>query len=170
MNILDSCTYYEVDLLKLSDSFRHSVDNVYSIDADTVKLPISLSDINKLNIPEEAINYDSVEFDEYELESLLIDYIGKHPAYLVFASGCKWNGVSGYKICDDIKNTVIRNYDISLILINQFKNGIECMEYSHDVPTGSPTYILGISNEDREKIEDMEFNDIENYVNTRIKL
>ena len=163
-NILEECSYCDIDLLKINDSIRQELEKNYDIDADCTVLRLCESDILKYNIPEEAIDFDSFEFDEYELESILIDNIGKFPYYLVFANGCTWNGDSGYTFCNDIIKTVYRPYDISLSIIENIKNGILCMESSHDVPTGSKTYIIGLSEEEYEKLEDSDFNDIKDFV------
>lgn len=165
MNILGSCTYYDVNVLRLSQDLYDKLNKEYAyIDADCSKLTMSENDISEFHIPCEAIDYDSFEFDEDELEFLLTELLGKHPYYIVLASGCRWNGSSGYKICENILEVCYRNYDITLILQEKHKDAIKCIESSHDVPTGSPTYIVGISQEEYEKIEDYDFNDIEKFV------
>lgn len=163
LNILDSVTYYSVNLEKVDSEIKKKMDEEYgSLDGETF-LSISMHDIDKFNIDYDAVNWDSSEFMDDELEWLLESYLNNHPYYLVFASGCRWNGASGYKICSDIKDTVYRGYDVTLILEEQGKNCIKCRESSHDVPMGSTTIIIGLSNEEYEKLEDAEFDEIEQF-------
>lgn len=168
MNILGSCTYFTVNLLKLSSKLKEAISRNYDIEDNTSTLIMSEESINEFNVPSEAIDYSTGEFDEEELRDLLVDMIGNHSDYLVLASGCRWNGSSGYMFCDDIVDTVKRNYSISLRLVEEFKNGIECMESSHDVPTGSSTYIIGITSEERDHLEDVDFDEIEQFVHRRM--
>lgn len=164
LNILESCTEYSIDLTKVTNE---SLSQLYNDLGDDIKYKNSIrltgDDIEKYNIDSNAIDYDSVEFLDSILEDTLETLIGKHPHYLVFASGCRWNGNSGYKFCDNITDTVYRDYDITLLLEEQQKNCIKCRESSHDVPTGSTTIIIGISQEIYEQLEDADFNDIEKF-------
>lgn len=168
MNILNSCTSYSVDLLVAGEDIRKNIEESWgSLDADCQEVVMNLNDIEKYDIPAEAIDFDSVEFDEDELKDILEDLIGKHPHYLVFGRGMRWNGVSGYRFCDDIVSTCHRDYDISLVLKEKGKNAIMCLESSHDVPLGHYTYIIGLSEEDYAKLDCVDFDEISQFVNTR---
>ena len=164
MNILASCTFYDINLLKLNKDLYDKLANEYNIDADCSVLQISETDIEFHNIPSEAIDYDSCEFDDYSLEDIMENYVGKYPHYLVFASGCRWNGTSGYKIVDNILATVYRNYEISLEFINKGKRKAEFIEGSHDVPTGSTTYIVGLTEDEYNQLVDAEFEEVESFL------
>ena len=128
----------------------------FNLDVDHTTLNMSLVDIERYKIPEKAINYDSFDFDECMLESLLEEIIGKYPHYLVIALGCKWNGASGYKFCDDILKTCERSYEISLTFEEEGKDAVKCRESSHDVPMGGTTYIVGLTEEEFELLEEKE--------------
>jgi len=156
--ILDACTLYDVNLLKVSKEIRNEVSTEFDLDADHLLLNMSLVDINNYKIPEEAIDYDSGDFDECMLESLLDEIVGKYPHYLVIALGCKWNGASGHKFCNNVIETVARDYDISLSVEKEGNGAIKCLESSHDVPTGSTTYIVGL---EEDEYEDLDVDDIE---------
>ena len=156
--ILDACTLYGVNLLKVSEEIRNEVSTEFSLDADQIVLYMSLVDIDNYKIPEEAIDWESGEFDECMLESLLDEIVGKYPHYLVIALGCKWKGASGYKFCNDIIETVDRYYDISLSVEKEGNGAIKCLESSHDVPTRSTTYIVGL---EENEYEDLDVDDIE---------
>ena len=153
MNILDSCTFYEVDQTKLnSEQLRNFVGD----SLDEGSLIISLEEIKNADIPEEAIDWESGGFDREELNYILTDKIGRLPHYLVIACGCRWNGASGYMFTDEITKTCERSYDISLDLVEEGRNAIKCRESSHDVPMGGTTYIIGLTEEEFELLEDKE--------------
>ena len=153
MNILDSCTFYEVDQTKLnSEQLRNFVGD----SLDEGSLILSLEQIKNADIPEEAIDWESGGFDREELNYILTDKIGRLPHYLVIACSCRWNGASGYMFTDEITKTCERSYDISLDLVEEGKNAIKCRESSHDVPMGGTTYIIGLTEEEFELLEEKE--------------
>lgn len=164
MNILAACTFYDVELLKLDKQLYDKLAKEYDIDADCPLLRISETDIEFHDIPVDAVDWDSCEFDEYGLEDIMEGYVGKYPHYLVFASGCRWNGSSGYKLCDNILQTVYRDYDISLEFVDKGKRKAAFIESSHDVPTGSTTYIVGLTNREYNKLVDAEFEEVESFI------
>ena len=153
MNILDSCTFYEVDQTKLnSEQLRNFVGD----SLDEGSLILSLEQIKNADIPEEAIDWESGGFDREELNYILTDKIGRLPHYLVIACGCRWNGASGYMFTDEIAKTCERSYDVSLDLVEEGRNAIKCRESSHDVPMGGTTYIIGLTEEEFELLEEKE--------------
>ena len=165
MNIFEKCTYYNVNLLKLSKEKRDELEKIRSIDSDCSSLMLSEAEINKVNIPEEAIDYSNTEFDEDELRFILEDKVGKHPAYLVYGEHIKWNGASGYSIVDDICDTVKRDYDCSIsIIVTPNARTLIGMESSHDAPTGAKITIIGLTNEEAEQLEYADFSEIEKFV------
>lgn len=167
-NILYACTTYTVNLLKINEEIREEIEQSWGkLDADCTEITMTLNDIDDFEIPSDVVDYDSFDFDEEELQYILEDLIGNHPHYLVFASNCTWNGVSGYKFCTNIIDTCARNYDISLTLKEKGTNAILCTEYSHDVPTGSPTYIIGLSNKEYNKLENADFSEVENFAKSK---
>ena len=153
MNILDSCTFYEVDQTKLnSEQLRNFVGD----SLDEGSLILSLEQIKNADIPEEAIDWESGGFDREELNYILTDKIGRLPHYLVIACSCRWNGASGYMFTDEIAKTCERSYDVSLDLVEEGRNAIKCRESSHDVPMGGTTYIIGLTEEEFELLEEKE--------------
>ena len=153
MNILESCTFYEVDQTKLnSEQLRNFVGD----SLDEGSLILSLEEIKNADILEEVIDWESGEFDECMLESLLDEIVGRYPHYLVIALGGKWNRASGYMFTNEITKTCERSYAISLDLVEEGKNAIKCRESSHDVPMGGTTYIIGLTEEEFELLEEKE--------------
>jgi hypothetical protein len=163
LNILDSVNYYTVNIDKIDEETKKKMEEEYGSLENETFLSICMCDIDKFNIDYNAVNWDSGEFMEEELEWLLESYLNEHPYYLVFASGCRWNGASGYKICTNINDTVYRDYEVTLTLEEQGKDCIKCRESSHDVPMGSTTIIIGLTNEEYEKLEDASFEEVEKF-------
>lgn len=167
INLFEKYTEYDVNLDKCAPDVRETLINEFGIEEDPI-ITLSGEDIEKYNVTANAVDYDSAEISYDMIEEELIDKIGKFPHYLVFASNCRWNGASGYKFCGDILDTIQRPYEISLYIIKEYTNCIECKESSHDVATGSPTYICGITNEEYEKLEYADFNDIYQFVMNKL--
>lgn len=169
-NLFDLCTTYSVNIIQFSEELREKLENYYGpIDADCPYITLCATEINELEIPEEYIDYDSMEFDEDSFEEILENKIGKYPYYLVFANSCTYNGMDGYKICNNIISTCSRPYEISLYLEKEINGkAIVCKESSHDVPMGSTTIIVGLTNEEYEKLEDANFSEIEEFANKYI--
>lgn len=168
LNILDSVTYYDVNLNKVDDEIKQKLaDDVGDLDIKDSDEPdwlnMTLHDIDRYGINSDAVDWESGEFMEDELEWLLESYLNSHPHYLVFASGCRWNGASGYTFCEKITDTVKRPYEISLVLEEQGESCIKCIESSHDVPTGSTTIIVGLTEEEYERLEDADFSEVEKF-------
>ena len=166
MNILATCTYYAVNLLKLSEKERAKVEEMFSIDADCTTLMMSEENINILNLPEESIDYENSEFDQDELEQTLIEYVGKWPYYLVYGDHIRWNGASGYMIVDNITDIVLkRDYDCSINIIEHPKSNVFIgVESSHDVPTGARIIVIGITSEEADKLNDSDFDAVKRFV------
>ena len=85
--------------------------------------------------------------------------------YLVFAGGCRWNGASGYTITDSIEKTVERDYEVAITPVVGTPSGktLVCRESSHDVPTGSETVIIALTDEEYEALEDAYFEKVSEF-------
>ena len=162
MDIIESCTYYSFkgnlsseDIKALQDA---GFEDEYNIDGI-----IDGQSVIDWNL-ENCVNLESRSFSDIDCIALLQSWIGYHAHYLVFAQGCRWNGASGYTIVPRILDTLHRPYDATF----HYKNHIEgraliCMESSHDVPTGSTTVIVGLTDKEFEKFEDAEFSEVEAF-------
>lgn len=113
-----------------------------------------------------AVDWGDLEFDEYLHDEVCNNIIKKAPRYLVFASGCRWNGASGYKFTDTFDESLYRGYDTSLCINSVSKGGkvLRLTEYSHDVPTGSDTYVIALTDKEAERLEYVGFPTIEHFV------
>lgn len=165
INLFEDCTFYPVILNKLDPEKEAELRDALGFDGSESVIDLNGSDIELYDIDSNAIDYDRSYFDGQLLETILEDEVGTHPHYLVFAANVRWNGHSGYKICDDIMQTIERNYDFTLYKVRGFTDrALVCLESSHDVPTGANTVIVGLSTEEAEKFEDAEFEEIEKFV------
>ena len=106
-----------------------------------------------------------VDFDEDIVCENIAEYLKKANKYLVFASGCRWNGASGYKFADDYFGTISRSYDVSIYpeSYSKGKKTLVCREYSHDVPMGSTTIIVALTDKEYERLSHSSFSDVEQF-------
>ena len=123
------------------------------------------------DIPYEAVDWGDSIYDEKDAEYYLRMLIKDAPKYLVFASGCRWNGASGYKICENVADTVRRKYEVAIHSVAASKGGkvLKCIESSHDVPTGAVTYIVALNKQESEAIENMDFDMVRAFVTKKAK-
>ena len=163
MDIFECCTHYcfkddlePEDIKKIENAGYDYEEGAYnSVDGATADA-YGLWDL---------VDWSSAEFDEYECADLLESWVGQHPHYLTFASGCTWNGASGYGFSSKILDTVRRPYEITLIYKDHIDGrALICRESSHDVPMGSTTYIIGLTDEEYETLEDSNFEAVEAFV------
>lgn len=174
-NFMNHCTFYTIDLNKIPDSkFVNLLKEDYGLDDNQNYIALDGLSIEDYRLKQgfdcfgDSIDYDDIEFDDEQLEETLKSYLGDYNYYLVFAQGCRWNGESGYKICTNINEVVYRDYDVTLEVESELsgRDGIVCREYSHDRPTGSDTVIMGITAEEYDQLEEMDFREIEEFVNS----
>lgn len=109
------------------------------------------------------VMYD--EWDEYLADSIMSEYIKDADKYLVFARGCRWNGASGYKFADTTNDILSRSYDFSLVPIarSKGKKVLVCRESSHDVPMGSTTIIVALTEREFSELQISSFERVEEF-------
>lgn len=167
IDIFSSCERYDVNLLNVSNEIIAELVKAGVIEHEDTYVCMTKSLIDKFDISSDAIDFDSYDVDQDMLESELEHFLGNYPHYIVIATHCKWNGASGWMFTDSLIKTVSRNYDISLIIEENGHDAIKCKESSHDVPMGSTTYIVGLSNDDFDKLEDAELDELIKYAESR---
>lgn len=87
------------------------------------------------------------EYEDNEAAEYLLDMIEDAPHYLVMTHNCRWDGTSGYKIVDNIEETVRRDYEVT-IYPRYVSNGGKCLicsEHSQDVQQGARTSIIALT-------------------------
>lgn len=115
---------------------------------------------------EKAVDWENGEFDEFLRDEVLSELIKDGEAYLVYASGVRWNGADGYKVVENIEDAFYRGYDASIRVDAGSAGGkiLRCIESSHDVPMGSYTYIIALTADEEYDIENMSFDAVRHFV------
>lgn len=152
-NINDVGCYVWTPYLNIKSEYRDDFE-IYD-DEEYASVSVPYTDINELL--DDPFNYEwcmGSDFDEYEYEDFISELIKKAEHYLVCAYACTWDRRTGYKIVDELKDAFYRDYDC-----HQYYNGgsqggksICITEYSHDVPMGYRTMIIGLTNKEYEKL------------------
>lgn len=119
---------------------------------------ISYNDIQNEYIADySAIDYNSYYFDELEWQEFVNNLMNykQYNHFLVVAFNSRWDGASGYKIYDNYKECFTRDYECSQYVVNGSLKGkvLIIEEYSHDVPMGHLTAIIGLTNAEYEKLD-----------------
>ena len=154
-DIIKLMTEYPVDVEKLSE------EHIECFDAEGIDtIWLSGQEIEDMEIPYDAVDWYFGEEIEEPLELMQ-----KAPHYLVYASGCRWDGSSGYKFCENVRDCFERDYDVSLIFNGVLPNGKAMLltEYSHDVPTGSSTVIVALSEKEQIRLANKDFYAIRDF-------
>lgn len=144
----------------------------------TAKLNAYCGEIMEPGNPDDFVMTDILTLADAGIGTYDCDYCGSHHetersiirrflkesrnGYLVYAYGCRWNGASGYKICDKIEETIYRDHDATLRPRECTDQGniLVCIESSQDVPTGATTVIVALNNKDRTRLEDATFDKV----------
>lgn len=120
---------------------------------------------------EDNTNYEyciGSDFDELMFKDYINSIIKSYNHYLVCAYHSNWLGQTGYKIADEIEDCFSRSYDCSQYVSGSSKGGKSLLitEYSHDVPMGHSTVIIGLTDKEFEKIDyEDRWGDFENIIN-----
>lgn len=163
MMLLDTAELKDGEIRFLSDYFNEDYEGLSEI-----CIPEHIFEWTRLS--NSAIINDSYYIDnEYaieEAEKELRYWLKDSPYYLVFASNCTWNHASAYKFVDNILETIERSYNVSIYPYGATERGkvLVCKEYSHDVPMGSFTYIIALTDRQYETLQNMGFSGVQKYV------
>jgi hypothetical protein len=113
-----------------------------------------------------GVPFEAADMSYWEADECVFDGIMKMSNhYLVYASGCRWNGADGYKFADDFNSSISRSYDASLYLENISRNGkiMLLRECSHDVPMGSDTAIIALTDAEYDRLRYAEFGTVRKF-------
>lgn len=144
-------------------------DDLYPDDSGEVVIDeadIFLADAdNNTYDPERMFYENDPDFYGEDLEIRLHQFIRPSNHYLVFAYGVRWNGASGYKFANSLVNAIYRSYESSIYPVSASRNGktLVCKEYSHDVPMGSRTVIIALTDTEYERLKNSDFNAIQRF-------
>jgi hypothetical protein len=154
----------EKDIIQVGGLVSVDYDNLtdntiweYGLD-DGEGLVIDYTDIYNESIVKncDSIDYNSYYFDNEIWEDFVTGLMNTtYNHYLVYLKNSTWNGLTGVKIVDSYKECFIRDYDTSMYYEKSSVNGkvLILREYSHDVPTGHDTIIIGLTEKEFEKMD-----------------
>ena len=77
----------KVNILELPSDIYDKINEDIRLDADTDCIEMTLEDMQKYQIPNEAVAFNSCILQTDLLEDLIIEQIGSHPYYLVYIDG-----------------------------------------------------------------------------------
>lgn len=154
-------TYYNVPIKDIFEEKRAEFD-YEDLENDTILL-----DRYSIDSGEYVENYDNVEYDytdEWEIEDILNNLMNykKYNHYLVVLFNSRWTGASGYKITNDYISCFERDYDCTMKLVSGSAKGkfLELRESHHDCPTGHTSIIVGLTEKEYEKLDNMSIDKI----------
>ena len=153
-------TYYSVPIKDIFEEKRKEFDfenlddyillNKYSIDSGEY-----VENYNNINYE----YTDELEIDYYFHQ--LMNY-KKYNHYLVVLFNSRWNGASGYKIFNNYMDCFCRDYDNTMYVKGSSKMGkyLKLREYHHDNPMGHDSIIIGLTDREYEKLDNMNIEQI----------
>lgn len=113
----------------------------------------------------EAVDWDDLESEIWCNPDYADNFIKKAPAYLVWASGCRWDGASGYKFATDFEKAVHRDYENTQYIERQSKGRkvLYVSEHSHDVPMGGSTKYIALTDREYQWLQDADWEAVESF-------
>ena len=104
-------------------------------------------------------------WDDVDAVDTLQCFIKEAPAYLVFLSGYRWNGSSGYVLTRDITGIIHRGYDCTICprIASSGGKTLVCTENSHDVPMGSTTICVALTAAEYQMLQNSDFEAVERF-------
>lgn len=166
VNLQDLDLYFDVDSSKLDEKCIDRLrNNAYEFSEDDDIGLVWAPDIDRLDVPYDSVYWDSPFCDDEYRDEILHQMIKPANHYLVFASGCRWNGASGYSFKETPADCLYRSYDATIRPHAVSKGGktLVCIESSHDVPMGSHTYIIALTDDEYRRLEDAEFSTVRKF-------
>ena len=102
--------------------------------------------VDYATVEEYGLDYCAADFDEDIYKELMDDVLDDYPHYVVKAEGCTWDKKTGYKLCNSKYDVLERDYDVYQYLQDNIgKKVLKIKESCHDVPTGYPVTIIGLT-------------------------
>lgn len=160
MNIQEIGVYYNIPIKDIYEDKRDEFD--YEDLNDSVLL-------DNISIDSGCYveNFDNIEYDytdEIEIEDTIMQLMNykKYNHYLVVLSNGHWTGASGYKIFDNYMECFYRDYGVNMYVKGSSRSGkyLKLREYHHDAPMGHDSIIIGLTDREYEKLDNMNIDEI----------
>ena len=153
VNIPEYGEYVWTPYLNIKEEYRNEYDIVDP--EEYASVTVWVCDLDEYC--EDPYNYEycmGSYRDEYMYEDFISELIKPYDHYLVCTYNCTWNGSNGYTIADSLKEALSRSYDYHQYFVGGSRGGKSMMlcEYSHDVPMGHSTMIIGLTDREYDKL------------------
>lgn len=165
MNLADAGVVIPLDTYELSEEAKEELrDKGYDTWINNGFIDVWATDVAKFHSDDIIENFISSEsyIDEDERRYILNSLMGNYNHYLVVATSHTWDGRTGFRIASSIDDAIWRDDYVTLIPHSVSKGG-KCLcltESSHDVPMGSNTYIIGLTDVEYSKLK---YADVDSY-------
>ncbi len=153
--------YYDVPIENIAEN------KLGEFDIDEEQTSILLDHHSIYNSDEYVIDTSDISYeytDEYEIDDFISGLMNykAYDHYLVVLFGAKWNGASGYKIFNSYKECFCRDYDVSMYYKGSSSKGkvLSLKEYHHDCPMGHTSVIVGLTENEYQKLLYKDIDDI----------
>lgn len=152
-NIQDVGSYVWTPYLNIKSEYRDD----FEIYDDEEYASVSVPYIDRDELLDDPLNYEwcmGSDFCEWEYKDFISGLIKPNNHYLVCAYGSDWRGRTGYKFVDELTDAFYREYDCHQYYSGGSSGGksIEIIEYSHDVPMGHSTMIIGLTDKEYDRL------------------
>lgn len=166
IDIQEYGNYYSVPFENLKEEYKEEYEDMQN---ENGILFLDESTANEIveNFDNVYLDYtDTDEIDEF-IDNLLANYNN----YLVVAYNSNWRGQTGYNIVDSKNECFYRDYDVTQNIIGSSVKGkiLKIREYSHDVPTGHDTIIIGLTDTEYEKLVYSDFDSVIKFAQEKSK-
>ena len=164
-NLQNAGTTYVVETAELSDEQIASLSDL-GYDVEAGEIGLIWADI--LTLCEAKIDQCMTEPSHYSVEDaeeVLGTFIKDSENYLVFAKHCRWNGANGYKFATTRSQLVSRPDDTTITPLYGSSHGktLICREASHDVPTGTITIMIALTDAEYRRLQNASFLEVEDW-------
>lgn len=156
LGIIGSCTTYNINLSKLSDEIKELIYLEYD-NRDIEMATLSVNQIRKFNIPSNAIDYNSEEKSEEDLDAMMLNLVGNYNHYLLINERLTHNGFNGHTFISnrvDILDMFQELYIQSELIPNKVILGK--VDFYEDY-FNQPITIIGLSDKEYNNIKEMDY-------------
>lgn len=168
-NIFDILFEYPVDVGDCTEEVQERLLEEYGCIEYNSIMWMSGDEINEFEINTDAVDWSFGQ--SIDMEYFYDDLIRESDHYLCFACGVTWNGYDGYKLSGNFIDSILRDYDSNQIIrkISKGKKAIVFTEYSHDVPMGSTTVVISLTDKEYGTLKKASFDKVKSFAEKYMK-
>jgi hypothetical protein len=163
VNIYSLFTYWSVPIDDVAKEYQDEYRENYEDEIAEYDHVVVTEDMIEDFSYADFMSFERDEFLYYVTDELLPgDYYG----YLAFMYRANWRGSSAYTLTEDIERAVFFDHDASLYYQSKGPGYVKLTYASHDLPMGSDYYIIGLDRDTYETLEELDFNEVKDFVST----